>query len=385
MFQMTGLLFVNNDGKQIILNFLMMIIFMTIVAKIVLADDKYKSIIVRGNNETEWHSIRYPYKSVYGLYERLKCDGSIHERFHECERSAHHSWVITIDDYFYKTKKFCCFIWQTLDCEIDVAGECNKEYSKKLETNTEQSFKSMCDEVGSARGSTSCWLTQDRQETIAWIIGIIIFILTLVCACLGIRSYNSRTKTTNTGIAKTKLEISEPFNYRKETHLFVGKNYSQVVGELKTRELKYGTPPIPPVIIQENKSFLHYGGGPITYSSKVLKNTPSSTSKTIMTKQAATTTTTTTSPPRTLTSALKSKRKPNLLNKSILRTNSTSPRVLKNKTTPRKVTFATESVIIPSSSSPIPTINQPRTATILTSSLSSLSSLDYAGLPETRI
>ena len=94
---MIGLLFVNNYGKQIYLNFLMVIIFTTIVAKIVLADDK--SIIVRGNNATEWHSIRYPYKSHYGLSKRLKCDGSIHERFHECERSAHHAWVITIDDY----------------------------------------------------------------------------------------------------------------------------------------------------------------------------------------------------------------------------------------------------------------------------------------------
>ena len=70
---------------------------MTIVTKIVLADDK--SIIVRGNYATEWHSIRYPYKSVYGLSKRLKCDGSIHERFHECERSAHHAWIITINDY----------------------------------------------------------------------------------------------------------------------------------------------------------------------------------------------------------------------------------------------------------------------------------------------
>ena len=145
---------------------------------------------------------------------------------------------IVIFSKFYESKKFCCFIWQTLDCEIDVSGECDKEYSKKLETSTEQSYKSMCDKVGSSRGSTSCWLTQDRQETIAWIVGIIIFILTLVCACLGIRTYlNSTAKyvllvffnltiSINSFIrfSRPKLEISEPFetlNYRKEAQAFV--------------------------------------------------------------------------------------------------------------------------------------------------------------------
>nr|XP_046912348.1 uncharacterized protein LOC124493324 [Dermatophagoides farinae] len=380
MFQMTGLLFVNNDGKQIILNFLMMIIFMTIVAKIVLADDKYKSIIVRGNNETEWHSIRYPYKSVYGLYERLKCDGSIHERFHECERSAHHSWVITIDDYFYESKKFCCFIWQTLDCEIGVSGECDKEYSKKLETSTEESYKSMCDRVGSARGSTSCWLTQDRQETIAWIVGIIIFILTLVCACLGIRTYLNKINT-----AKPKLEISEPFFFRKETHLFVEKHFPLVVAELRARARK-GIP-LPKRRTRGNKSFLHPNmGGPKMDAASVPKNIPSSTSRTpttVMPKQA--TTTTTTSPPRTLTSVMKSKGKTNMLSQSILHadtglTGSPSPSVSRNITTPKIVVIAApESVTIPSPPSPTPTITPPGTPTISTSSMGSL---DFTGLTE---
>ena len=94
---MTGLSIMNNHAKQIFSNFLMMTIFMTIVAKIVLADDK--SFIVHGNNVTEWQSIRYAYKSPYGLSNRLKCDGSIHQQFNECERTAHHTWQVTIDDY----------------------------------------------------------------------------------------------------------------------------------------------------------------------------------------------------------------------------------------------------------------------------------------------
>ena len=95
---MTGFLFIDNDGKQISSIFLRIVIFfMTIVANIVLADNK--SFIVRGNNVTEWQSIRYAYKSPYGLSNRLKCDGSIHQQFNECERTAHHTWQVTIDDY----------------------------------------------------------------------------------------------------------------------------------------------------------------------------------------------------------------------------------------------------------------------------------------------
>nr|XP_046912826.1 uncharacterized protein LOC124493767 [Dermatophagoides farinae] len=331
--QMIGLLFMNNDGKQIYLNFLIVVIlFMTIV---VLADDK--SIIVRGNNATEWHSIRYPYKSVYGLSKRLKCDGSIHERFHECERSAHHAWIITINDYFYESKKFCCFIWQTLDCEIDVSGECDKEYSKKLETSTEQSYKSMCDRVGSARGSTSCWLTQDRQETIAWIVGIIIFILTLVCACLGIRSYLNKINA-----AKPKLEISEPFDYRKETHLFVEKNYMAVVADKKARAQKHvPSPPKPPRI---NKSFLHPDGvGPVTDSASVPKNISSSTSRTpmaIMAPQATTTTTRKTPIPAPRLSKMKFGGTPNLFNQSILHPDGAGP-ITDSASVPQNISSST--------------------------------------------
>ena len=92
---------------------------------------------------------------------------------------------------FYQSKKFCCFIWQTLDCERDVAAKCSVDYAKKLEANAEQSYKSMCDVVGSARDSWTCWFTGERTDTILWIIGIVLLILATICACLGIRLYNS--------------------------------------------------------------------------------------------------------------------------------------------------------------------------------------------------
>ncbi|XP_075588268.1 uncharacterized protein LOC124493678 isoform X5 [Dermatophagoides farinae] len=278
---MTGFLFIDNDGKQISSIFLRIVIFfMTIVANIVLADNK--SFIVRGNNVTEWQSIRYAYKSPYGLSNRLKCDGSIHQQFNECERTAHHTWQVTIDDYFYQSKKFCCFIWQTLDCERDVAAKCSVDYAKKLEANAEQSYKSMCDVVGSARDSWTCWFTGERTDTILWIIGIVLLILATICACMGIRLYNSN---------KTKPEMEiQKIGKSTEMHLSIA-NYAA-----NLRQVSASDAPIKQPQTRGNRSFLlPDGGGSITdppLPSGVSKNISSSASRTptpVMRPERATT------------------------------------------------------------------------------------------------
>ncbi|XP_075588266.1 uncharacterized protein LOC124493678 isoform X3 [Dermatophagoides farinae] len=253
---------------------------MTIVANIVLADNK--SFIVRGNNVTEWQSIRYAYKSPYGLSNRLKCDGSIHQQFNECERTAHHTWQVTIDDYFYQSKKFCCFIWQTLDCERDVAAKCSVDYAKKLEANAEQSYKSMCDVVGSARDSWTCWFTGERTDTILWIIGIVLLILATICACMGIRLYNSN---------KTKPEMEiQKIGKSTEMHLSIA-NYAA-----NLRQVSASDAPIKQPQTRGNRSFLlPDGGGSITdppLPSGVSKNISSSASRTptpVMRPERATT------------------------------------------------------------------------------------------------
>ncbi|KAH9493665.1 hypothetical protein DERF_014403 [Dermatophagoides farinae] len=257
---------------------------MTIVANIVLADNK--SFIVRGNNVTEWQSIRYAYKSPYGLSNRLKCDGSIHQQFNECERTAHHTWQVTIDDYFYQSKKFCCFIWQTLDCERDVAAKCSVDYAKKLEANTEQSYKSMCDGVGSARDSWTCWFTEERTDTILWIIGIVLLILTTICACLGIRLYNSNKTKPEMEIQK----IGKSTDINKQMHLSIA-NYAA-----NLRQVSASDAPIKQPQTRGNRSFLlPDGGGSITdppLPSGVPKNIPSSASRTptpVMRPERATT------------------------------------------------------------------------------------------------
>nr|XP_027196949.1 uncharacterized protein LOC113791379 [Dermatophagoides pteronyssinus] len=161
--------------SKLLLRFVVMIITMN---KWCIAN----SFIVHGsqNNQTEW--VRYPYKSVYGLPNSLNCSESITNQFYECEKSLHHTWQITVDDYFYETKKFCCFIWETMDCELNVAKKCNEQYSKKLESNTRETFTSICNHIGST-DSWSCWNHPESESFVYVGILIAIFLFVLV-ACL---------------------------------------------------------------------------------------------------------------------------------------------------------------------------------------------------------
>ncbi|XP_075681191.1 uncharacterized protein LOC142646371 [Dermatophagoides pteronyssinus] len=170
--------------SKLLLRFVVMIITMN---KWCIAN----SFIVHGsqNNQTEW--VRYPYKSVYGLPNSLNCSESITDRFYECEKSSHDSWKISVDEYFYETKKFCCFIWQTMNCELIVAAECNEQYSKKIESNTRDTFKKVCDQVIGTNYGWHCWFTENRIVWAGIIAGAILLFITVVCVFVGLKIHNN--------------------------------------------------------------------------------------------------------------------------------------------------------------------------------------------------
>uniref|UniRef100_A0A6P6Y5P9 Uncharacterized protein LOC113794863 n=1 Tax=Dermatophagoides pteronyssinus TaxID=6956 RepID=A0A6P6Y5P9_DERPT len=114
-----------------------------------------------------------------------------YKRFDECEKTSHKDWDITIDEYFYETKKFCCFIWQTMDCEIDIAKQCNQIYSQRLEKNTIKTYQTLCNHIGYGHGSWSCWWTNERQANAGSIIGIAIVILLMFCFVYSLYQYKN--------------------------------------------------------------------------------------------------------------------------------------------------------------------------------------------------
>ena len=92
---------------------------------------------------------------------------------------------------FYETKKFCCFIWETLDCELDVATECNEQYSTKLESNTRDTFKKVCDQVIGTNYGWHCWFTENRIVWAGIIAGAILLFITVVCVFVGLKIHNN--------------------------------------------------------------------------------------------------------------------------------------------------------------------------------------------------
>ncbi|KAH9421303.1 hypothetical protein DERP_013752 [Dermatophagoides pteronyssinus] len=185
----------DNHCKRLCLHLLMII--QIIIIWMANNDNGVKSIIIhRINNRTKSDLIRFPYKSVYGLSRLFYCHEDIYNRFYQCEILSHNKWKITIDDYFYETKEFCCFVWDTMDCELNVAVECNQNYSLKLEKNTKEFYTSICERIGSTYKSWSCWWTYDKEILTGKIIGIVLSVLTLlICVYTGYRGYRWKLKT----------------------------------------------------------------------------------------------------------------------------------------------------------------------------------------------
>ncbi|XP_075679273.1 uncharacterized protein LOC142645813 [Dermatophagoides pteronyssinus] len=166
-----------------------------------------KSFLMRGiEGKTEWDMVRYPYKSVYGLPKSLQCSDTIQHQFNECEKSSHRKWKVTIDEYFYETKQFCCFVWHAMACEIEIAAKCNRNYSQQIETNTRHLFTSVCDKIRSSQRSWNCFWTEDMIIIVGVVATVITVALIAVSAYLGCRQFRAN--------AKQKAQLTEQFKNR---------------------------------------------------------------------------------------------------------------------------------------------------------------------------
>ncbi|XP_075679274.1 uncharacterized protein LOC142645814 [Dermatophagoides pteronyssinus] len=185
-----------------------------------------KSFLMRGiEGKTEWDMVRYPYKSVYGLPKSLQCSDTIQHQFNECEKSSHRKWKVTIDEYFYETKQFCCFVWHAMACEIEIAAKCNRNYSQQIETNTRHLFTSVCDKIRSSQRSWNCFWTEDMIIIVGVVATVITVALIAVSAYLGCRQFRANAKLKEQAEIGKKFKIStkklttsdigEPTNARK--------------------------------------------------------------------------------------------------------------------------------------------------------------------------
>ncbi|KAH9424967.1 hypothetical protein DERP_009191 [Dermatophagoides pteronyssinus] len=130
--------------------------------------DKFFEINKQKRTNPKWYLERFPYKPIYGLPDSLDCDQSIRQRFNECEIWSHKEWDIDKTDYFYTTKRFCCFVWDSMNCEYNIANKCDEEYSKKLKNITLESFKKCWKKIfipGIPNDNYFCLISPSNQKT----------------------------------------------------------------------------------------------------------------------------------------------------------------------------------------------------------------------------
>ena len=68
---------------------------------------------------------------------------------------------------------------------MNVAAECNVEYSRKLKNNTFESFEKICNKIYCGYNSFACWFSPDKQETYRIVAIIGVFILGICCTICG--------------------------------------------------------------------------------------------------------------------------------------------------------------------------------------------------------
>ena len=73
------------------------------------------------------------------------------------------------------TRKFCCFAWDVLSCELRIAQRCDPKYAADLSVLTEQSYSSFCEYH--SRRSASCAL---RWWSVALIVLALVVIIAIV-------------------------------------------------------------------------------------------------------------------------------------------------------------------------------------------------------------
>ena len=61
--------------------------------------NKFKDEFDINDDQIEWDTVRFAYKSVYGLPKSLQCSESVYHQFNECEKSSQDVWKVTIGDY----------------------------------------------------------------------------------------------------------------------------------------------------------------------------------------------------------------------------------------------------------------------------------------------
>ena len=78
-----------------------------------------------------------------------------------------------------------------MNCEIDIAKQCNQIYSQRLEKNTIKTYQTLCNHIGYGHGSWSCRWTNERTIFIVTIVGIVMIFLMILCTVIALKQHGN--------------------------------------------------------------------------------------------------------------------------------------------------------------------------------------------------
>ncbi|CAG2113029.1 unnamed protein product, partial [Medioppia subpectinata] len=93
--------------------------------------------------------LQYNNRPLYNM-----CSNRDKERMYQCDQYAADDWDISEVPQEYTGRRYCCYQWQSLKCQLKIAKRCDNTYASWLESDTETRIKSLCYYHG--RYSASC-------------------------------------------------------------------------------------------------------------------------------------------------------------------------------------------------------------------------------------
>ncbi|KAH9426037.1 hypothetical protein DERP_006977 [Dermatophagoides pteronyssinus] len=74
-----------------------------------------------------------------------RCTSEQMAQISQCAVDAQYDWDIIDTDIDSSTRKFCCFKWDTLNCQVNIAEDCDPTMAKQLAFETEQTYGATCE------------------------------------------------------------------------------------------------------------------------------------------------------------------------------------------------------------------------------------------------
>ncbi|KAH9397071.1 hypothetical protein TYRP_003377 [Tyrophagus putrescentiae] len=132
---------------------------------------------------------------VYPLPDN-RCSIQERIRLSSCEVEARQEWNLQDTDFYTESRKFCCYVWDRLRCQLKILQYCDPQYANELSNLSDRLYGDMCE--SHSRGSASCALRW-WSITLIVIAGLLVIALIAVALFCCVQKRRRRRKDVSGG------------------------------------------------------------------------------------------------------------------------------------------------------------------------------------------